>query len=128
MLFTIFCPSPGPQPRGITQATLKCNISSFVRRHTKFGLKIFEIDFVIEFNDIDPFLPLPRAPGGGTKNHCAVACPLHVSNSHTKFGWILSNGLVGDSVADGRTNLLAPPQGPRGHGKNFYLLLHTGSM
>ena len=27
--------------------------------------------------------------------------PIHVSNSHTKFGWISSNGLGGDSVTDG---------------------------
>ena len=33
----------------------------------------------------------------------AVAHPIHVSNSHTKFGWISSNGLGGDSVTDGRT-------------------------
>ena len=26
--------------------------------------------------------------------------PIHVSNSHTKFGWILSNGLGGDSIKD----------------------------
>ena len=32
---------------------------------------------------------------------CAVAHPVHVSNTHTKFGWILSNGLGGDSVTDG---------------------------
>ena len=25
-----------------------------------------------------------------------------MSNSHTKFGWILSNGLGGDSVMDGQ--------------------------
>ena len=49
---------------------------SFVRRHTKFALKIFEIDFVIEI------WPLPRAQGGGSKK-CAVARPIHVSNSHT---------------------------------------------
>ena len=41
-----------------------------------------------------------RAPGGGAKK-CAVAHPIHVSNTHTKFGWILSNGLGGDSVTDG---------------------------
>ena len=29
----------------------------------------------------------------------------HVSNSHTKFGWILSKVLRGDSVKDGRTFL-----------------------
>ena len=35
---------------------------------------------------------------------CAVAHPIHVSNSHTKFGWISSNGLGGDSVTDGQTD------------------------
>ena len=29
---------------------------------------------------------------------------IHVSNSHTKFGWISSNGLGGDSVTDGPTH------------------------
>ena len=31
--------------------------------------------------------PLPKAPGGGggAKN-CAVACAIHVSNSHAKSG------------------------------------------
>ena len=48
-------------------------------------------------------LALPRAPGGGAKK-CAVARPIHVSNSHTRFGWILSNGLGGDSVTDGWTD------------------------
>ena len=40
----------------------------------------------------------------GRAKNCAVACPIHVSNSHNKFGWILSNGLGGDSIADGRTD------------------------
>ena len=44
------------------------------------------------------------APGGGAKNKCAVAHPIHVSNSHTKFGLISSNGLGGDNVTDGRTD------------------------
>ena len=39
----------------------------------------------------------------GPKN-CAVACPIHVSNSHTKFGWISSHDLGGDIVMDGRTD------------------------
>ena len=30
--------------------------------------------------------------------------PIHVSNSHTKFGWISPNGLGGDSVMDGQTD------------------------
>ena len=54
------------------------------------------------FNDIWPFGPSPRAPGGGAKKKCAVAHPIHVSNSHIEFGWISSNGLGGDSVTDGR--------------------------
>ena len=37
-----------------------------------------------------------------------VARPIHVSNSHTKFGGIPSNGIGGDSItdrrADGRTD------------------------
>ena len=42
------------------------------------------------------------SPGGGAKK-CAAARPIHVSNSPNKFGWILSNGLGGDSRTDGRT-------------------------
>ena len=37
----------------------------------------------------------------GPKEKDAVAHPIHVSYSHTKFGWILSNGQEGDSVTDG---------------------------
>ena len=33
---------------------------------------------------------LPRFAGAGQKS-CGVARPISVSNSHTKFGWILSN-------------------------------------
>ena len=46
----------------------------------------------------------PQGPRGQGQKKCAVAHPIHVSNSHTKFGWILSNGLGGDSVTDGRTD------------------------
>ena len=49
------------------------------------------------------FWPLPRAPGGGAKKS-AVAHPIHVSNSNTKFGWISSNGLGGDSLRNGQTD------------------------
>ena len=44
---------------------------SFVRRHTKFGFKNFEIDFVLEilwYLMILNFWSLPRAPGGRAKN------------------------------------------------------------
>ena len=45
----------------------------------------------------------PQGPRGwGQKS--AVTCLIHVSNSHTKFGWISSNGLGGDSMTDGRTD------------------------
>ena len=54
------------------------------------------------FNDISPFGPSP-GPQGAEQQKSAVACPIYVSNSHTKFGWISSNGL-GDSVTDGRTD------------------------
>ena len=40
---------------------------SFVRIHTKFGIKIFEIDFVIEINDIWPFDPSLGPQGAGPK-------------------------------------------------------------
>ena len=35
----------------------------------------------------DPW-PLPKAPGGADPKNCAVARAIHVSNSHTKSGWI----------------------------------------
>ena len=38
---------------------------------------------------------------------CVVARPIHVSNSHTKFGWISSNGLGGDIVTEGQTEAIA---------------------
>ena len=48
------------------------------------------------------------APSQGVgKKICAVARPVHVSNSHTKFGWISSNGFGGDSVTDGQTEAIA---------------------
>ena len=39
------------------------------------------------------FWPLPKAPGGGDPNNCAGACVIHVSNSHTKSGWISEKNL-----------------------------------
>ena len=48
---------------------------------------------LLKFNDIWPFDPSP-----------GVARPIHESNSHTKFGWISSNGLGGDSITDRRTD------------------------
>ena len=66
----------------MTQATDKNPVwyvlyLSFVSTHTKFGIKIFEIDFVIEIEWYFTFWPLPEAPGGGAKNNFAVAHPIH---------------------------------------------------
>ena len=44
----------------------------------------------------------PCGGGGGGGGKCAVARPIHVSNLHTKFGWISSNGFGGDIVTDRR--------------------------
>ena len=51
----------------------------------------------------DLLAPPPGPRGRGPKK-CAIAYLIHVTNSHTKFGWISSNGLGGDSVTDGRTD------------------------
>ena len=45
-------------------------------------------------------LTSPQALGGGAIKFFVVAHPIHVSNLHTKFGWILSDGLGGDSITD----------------------------
>ena len=50
----------------------------------------------------DLFCPSPGPQGAGPKK-CAVAHPIHVSNSQTKLSLILSNGLGGDRVMDGQT-------------------------
>ena len=64
----------------------------YLWEHTKFGIKIFEIDFVIEnYTDIWPFGASPR---GEVKNV--------LSSPHAKFGWISSNGLEGDGISDRR--------------------------
>ena len=39
-------------------------------------------------------------PPQGSRGEFNVARSIHVSNSHTKFGWISSNGLGGDSTMD----------------------------
>ena len=65
--------------------------------------EIFEIDFVIEIKWYLTFWPFLRAPEGGAKKFFVVACHIHVSNSHTEFGWISSSGL-GDSITDRRTD------------------------
>ena len=46
----------------------------------------------------------PQGPRGRGQKKFDVARPIHVSNSHTKFGWISSNGLGGDSITDRRTD------------------------
>ena len=86
-------PTPGAWPRRQNENSIWYVLYlSFVRTHTKFGMKIFEIDFVFETKWYFTFWPLPRAPGGGAKKMFDFARPIHVSNSHIKFGWISSNG------------------------------------
>ena len=51
----------------------------------------------------------PNTAQGGWAKNCAVAHPYHVSNSYTKFGWILPNAL-GDSMTVGRAGRLQYPQ------------------
>ena len=44
-----------------------------------------------------------------------------MNNSHTKFGWILSNGLGGDSVTDGRRRLQFPHRFLKKRGDNKFI-------
>ena len=64
---------------------------SFVRTHTQFGIKIFEIDFVIEIKWYLIFWPLPRAPGGGAKKNWLRVPFMWVTHT-PNLGWIRSNG------------------------------------
>ena len=95
-------PTPGAWPRQRNENPVWYVLYlSIVRRHTKFGLKIFEIDFVIEILWYLTLWPLPRAPGGGDQKNCAVACAINVSYSHTKFGWILEKKFMDHSTPHG---------------------------
>ena len=98
-------PTPGAWPREQIKIPIwNVLYLSFVRTHTKFGIKIFEIDFVIEIKWYLTFWAPPQGPRGRGQKKFDVARPIHVSNSHTKFGWISSNGLGGDSIRDRRTD------------------------
>ena len=56
-------PTPGTWPRRQNENPVWYVLYlSFVRTHTKLGIKIFEIDMVTEFNDIWPFDLTPRSP------------------------------------------------------------------
>ena len=88
------------------KSRLICFVSFICEKTYKVGFKNFEIDFVIEilwYLMIFELLAPPQGPRGGAKK-CAAVRPIHVSNSHTKFGWISSNDLGGDSVMDGQTD------------------------
>ena len=47
----------------------------------------------------------PQGPRGGAKK-CAVASPIHVSNSHTKFGWVSSKFISEEMAYLGQTDRL----------------------
>ena len=101
--------TPMYDPLGMTQATewesrLICFISFICEKTHKVWFKNL-LNWLCNWNlmifyYIWPFGSSPGPQGAGPKK-CAVAHPIHVSNSHTKFGWISSNGLGGDSVTDG---------------------------
>ena len=55
---------------------------------------------------IDLLTP-PRGRWEMGQKNCAVAHPTHVSNSHTKFGLILSNG-SGESITGGQAITIFP--------------------
>ena len=85
---------PSPKPWGMHDPEDRMKIESnmcyifHLWEDTNISLKLFEIDFVIEIYDIWPLGPSPRPQEAGTLKYCAVACAIHVSNSHTKSGWI----------------------------------------
>ena len=86
-------PTPGAWPRHQNKNTARYVLYlSFVRT------EIFEIDFVIVIWWYLTFWP--PGPRGGAKK-CWL---LHVSNSHTRFVWISSNGLGVYSITNGRTD------------------------
>ena len=58
------------------------------------------------------FWPLPKAPGGRDPKNCAGACAIHVSNSHTKSGWI-SKKIIFDPPSPS-----PPPPPPHGTPKS----------
>ena len=76
-------PTPGAWSRGQNENPFWYVLYlSIVRTHTKFGIKIFEIDFVIEIKWYLTFWPLPRAPGGGAKKKLTLHAPF-MSVTHT---------------------------------------------
>ena len=52
----------------------------------------------------DLLAPLQGPRGRGQKKMCRCTPHSCEQHTHTKFGWISSNGLGGDSVTDGRTD------------------------
>ena len=104
----LFDPSiPKSHPWGMTQVIEQNNPVRYVlylllvRTHTQFGIKIFKRVCYLNLN-LKLFNP-PQGPQGLGQKY-AVARPIYVSNSHTKFGWILSIGLGADSITDRRTD------------------------
>ena len=100
--------APKSNPWGMTQATeLKSCLICFVSFicENKHSIKIFKIDFVIEIKWYFELLTPPQGARGRGKKNFADARPIYVSNSHTKFGWISSNGL-GDRITDRQTEAI----------------------
>ena len=98
-------PPLGAWPRWQWKSRLICFVSFICKKtHTQFGIKVFEIDFVIEIKWCLTFWPLSRAPGAGPKKNLPLHSPfMRVTHSQI-FGWISFNGLGGDSITDRQTD------------------------
>ena len=105
--------TPKSDPWGMTQAAewksrLICFISFMCEKTHKVWFENLW-NWLCNWNlMIFDLLAPPQGPRGRGQKKYAVAHPIHVSNSHSKFGWISSNGLGGDSVTDGRRRLQYP--------------------
>ena len=102
--------TPG-HPKSMSQASeqkscLICFISSIcMNTHKVWYKNVWNWPFFWNLMTCDLLTPTQ-----GVGHFLAVECPIHVSNSHTKFGWISSNGfrpMVKEQIAwrtDGRTD------------------------
>ena len=80
LIFVPYRPLKG-DPQGMTRHHNQNPVQYDIRLSllsicANFGIKIFRIDFVIDFYCYLTFWPLPRAPGGRAKNKVLLHTPL----------------------------------------------------